>query len=70
MADSRVEEWTVTPSLEDGLSFDSASGIIRGVYTGAPKVVPYWIEARNTYNSVQFSITIEYKGAFPASPSP
>ena len=63
MADSRVEEWTVTPSLEDGLSFDSASGIIRGVYTGAPKVVPYWIE-------VQFSITIEYKGAFPASPSP
>ena len=70
MADSRVEEWTVTPALEDGLSFDSASGIIRGVYTGAPKVVPYWIEARNTYNSVQFSITIEYKGPFPASPSP
>ena len=68
MADSRVEEWTISPLLADGLSFDSASGIIAGVYTGTPKVVQYRIEARNTYNAIQFPITIEYKGPFIASP--
>lgn len=56
------------PPLEDGLSFDSTNGVIAGVYAGAPKVTPYWIEARNKYNSVHFSITIEYKGPFSFSP--
>ena len=63
-----MEEWKIMPPLEGGLSFDSASGLIAGMYTGAPKVTQYWIEARNKYNSVHFSITIEYKGPFSISP--
>jgi len=62
-----VTSWSITPSLPNGLSFDSATGIITGTPLISQNTTYYLITAENDYGSTSENISITINHAAPSA---
>lgn len=53
--------FTIDPKLPEGMQFDNATGIIRGVYQGVSTSITYHVTATDGEKTVETSLTIDYK---------
>ena len=60
--DCNVDGYEITPSVSDGLSFDTSLGVLSGVYQGSEKTQQYTVVAKYKEMRAQTVITIEFKG--------
>ena len=63
IGDTLFTSYSITPTVASGLSFNTTSGILSGIYTGAPSNVNYQVTGTNSLGSVSTSFTLAYKGA-------
>jgi Putative Ig domain len=64
-----VDNFSITPSIGNGLSFSTLTGLISGTPTSVAASVTYTITGTNSTNSVSHTYTINVI-AIPAAPSP
>ena len=55
------DSYTITPALDSGLSLNTTSGLISGVYSGQVMNRMYQITGTNSFGSISGSFTLEYK---------
>lgn len=55
------DSYTITPALDSGLSLNTTSGLISGVYSGQAMNRVYQITGTNSFGSISESFTLEYK---------
>ena len=55
------DSYTITPALDSGLSLNTTSGLISGVYSGQAMNRVYQITGTNSFGSISGSFTLEYK---------
>ena len=55
------DSYTITPALDSGLSLNTTSGLISGVYSGQAMNRVYQITGVNSFGSISESFTLEYK---------
>ena len=60
-----VLSYSIVPALPDGLSFDTATGIISGTPTAASENTAYIVSAANSNGSVSFELEIAVNPAAP-----
>ena len=53
--------FSVTPSLDPGMSLNTTTGVISGVYTGQAMNRMYQITGVNSFGMISESFTLEYK---------
>jgi hypothetical protein len=59
--------FSIVPSLPNGLSFDTATGVISGTPTDLQSPTDYEVTATNSGGSVSFVLSIEIIDAAPSS---
>jgi hypothetical protein len=62
-----ADSFSISPSLPNGLSFDTATGIISGTPTALQPATDYEVTATNSGGSVSFVLSIEIIDAAPSS---
>ena len=55
------DSYTITPALDSGLTLNTTSGLISGVYSGQAMNRMYQITGVNSFGSISESFTLEYK---------
>ena len=55
------DSYTITPALDSGLSLNTTSGLISGVYSGQAMNRMYQITGTNSFGMISESFTLEYK---------
>lgn len=55
------ESYTISPALDSGLTLNTTSGLISGIYSGQAMNRVYQITGTNSFGSISDSFTLEYK---------
>ena len=55
-------EYSISPAMGNGLSFNTTSGTISGTYSGGVSRVTYQVTGTNGFGSISSSFTFNYKG--------
>ena len=55
------ESYTISPALDSGLTLNTTTGLISGIYTGQAMNCMYQITGTNSFGSISGSFTLEYK---------
>ena len=55
------DSYTITPALDSGLTLNTTSGLISGVYSGQAMNRMYQITGVNSFGMISESFTLEYK---------
>ena len=55
------DSYTISPALDSGLTLNTTSGLISGVYSGQAMNRVYQITGTNSFGSISDSFTLEYK---------
>ena len=55
------DSYTITPALDSGLTLNTTSGLISGIYSGQAMNRVYQITGTNSFGSISDSFTLEYK---------
>ena len=55
------DSYTISPALDSGLSLNTTSGLISGVYSGQAMNRMYQITGVNSFGMISESFTLEYK---------
>ena len=55
-------EYSISPTIGSGLSFNTTSGRISGIYTGGVSRISYQVSGTNQFGSVSTSFVLNYKG--------
>ena len=66
---SFVESFSIQPSLLPGMTFNTKTSVISGVYNGTSMKITYMITAWNGAESVSQTLAIDYRGAICRSSS-
>src|SRR5690606_40342382 len=62
-----VDSWSISPNLPDGLSFDTATGIISGTPSEVSSTETYTVTATNTGGTVAFNTELTVNDAAPSA---
>ena len=54
--------YSISPVIGNGLSFNTTSGAISGIYNGGVSRVSYQVTGTNRFGSISTTFTLNYKG--------
>ena len=61
LGNTLFDSYTISPPLDSGLTLNTTTGVISGVYNGRAMNRVYQITGTNSFGSISYSFTLEYK---------